>query len=211
MTVVWTGGYSIHPATVVDWYVDCIRSNWDAQLWTFRAFRDLNFLQETIFTSFDWMYIFLPFSRAIMETLFNKDLYRYQKTWHKKYVTARLWEWEKVPSIIITILTSYIQSPSHPLSCLGSGHPFFRFIYSASYWLSVHDSEPPRIMMDAQEDMAEVMELLEAANHSGEVELSLEDQMIRRLTLYFVPISFAIILITGVIGNILVIVVVSQS
>ena len=66
-------------------------------------------------------------------------------------------------------------------------------------------------MMDAQEDMAEVMELLEAANHSGEVELSLEDQMIRRLTLYFVPISFAIILITGVIGNILVIVVVSQS
>lgn len=65
--------------------------------------------------------------------------------------------------------------------------------------------------MDAQEDMIEVMELLEAANHSGDVELSLEDQMIRRLTLYFVPISFAIILITGVIGNILVIVVVYRN
>ena len=35
------------------------------------------------------------------------------------------------------------------------------------------------------------------------------EKMIRRLTLFFVPISFAIILITGLIGNILVIVVVS--
>ena len=37
------------------------------------------------------------------------------------------------------------------------------------------------------------------------------ENMIRRLTLFFVPISFAIILIIGLIGNILVIVVVSYT
>ena len=50
------------------------------------------------------------------------------------------------------------------------------------------------------------------ANSTTEV-MNLNDEnenMIRRLTLFFVPISFATILITGLIGNILVIVVVSR-
>ena len=35
--------------------------------------------------------------------------------------------------------------------------------------------------------------------------------MIRRLTLFFVPIAFAVILVIGLIGNILVIIVVSKT
>ena len=36
------------------------------------------------------------------------------------------------------------------------------------------------------------------------------ERMIRRLTLFFVPIAFAVILVIGLIGNILVIIVVSN-
>lgn len=47
-------------------------------------------------------------------------------------------------------------------------------------------------------------------DNASEVGMNEESEiMIRRLTLFFVPISFAIILILGVIGNILVITVVS--
>ena len=50
------------------------------------------------------------------------------------------------------------------------------------------------------------------ANSSEVINLNQENEdMIRRLTLFFVPIAFAIILITGLIGNILVIVVVSKQ
>ena len=58
-------------------------------------------------------------------------------------------------------------------------------------------------------DMMEYLSM--ETDNASEVGMNEESEiMIRRLTLFFVPISFAIILILGVIGNILVITVVSS-
>ena len=62
------------------------------------------------------------------------------------------------------------------------------------------------IMMEL--DMIE--QVTRDVDNNSEVGMNEESEtMIRRLTLFFVPISFAIILILGLIGNILVITVVS--
>ena len=62
------------------------------------------------------------------------------------------------------------------------------------------------IMMEL--DMMEHLSM--EMDNASEVGMNEESEiMIRRLTLFFVPISFAIILILGFIGNILVITVVS--
>ena len=63
--------------------------------------------------------------------------------------------------------------------------------------------------MAADEVIVMELDMMEMDNASEAGMNAESEMMIRRLTLFFVPISFAIILILGLIGNILVIIVVS--
>ena len=66
------------------------------------------------------------------------------------------------------------------------------------------------VIMMGVEVIEHITNSVETDNVSEVTRMNKESEiMIRRLTLFFVPISFAIILILGIIGNILVITVVS--
>ena len=66
------------------------------------------------------------------------------------------------------------------------------------------------VIMMGVEVMEHITSSVETDNATEVTRMNQESEiMIRRLTLFFVPISFAIILILGIIGNILVITVVS--
>ena len=83
---------------------------------------------------------------------------------------------------------------------------FSKYFFSSNTKSFIIMATDEVIMMEL--DMVE--HITRDVDNASEVGMNEESEMmIRRLTLFFVPISFAIILILGLIGNILVITVVS--